>query len=515
MNLWVNRLRQLALLAVALFFFACEDETSLNGFRNPNQKINVKYADIPLTTSNLLLDKIRTSNNLFQNEYGRFMVGQYNDPELGKVRSHAVTQFFTSSGSKLPATATITGITIDLAFDLYTYGSKTESNQTISIYEVAEPISSSRKRTAYSNTVIPWNTDRLIAEKQFGVNPALFKEFLELNSNSSTADDTTVTVSFNVIDRTDLPDNEDFYNRLISSFTRYSTNEADAFVDFSEFSVDFPGLAFVSSGDNNMIMGFSTASASRMVIHFDNVVNGTTTKGTQSLLFSFPGLFSYNKIETERTGEIAGIMPHQDQPTTQGNRYVEGATGLVTKLNIDNFFTYMDENNLKNVQLNSAQLIIDGVPTSDFAPPRGLALRVLKEDNYLRKLIPEDEQEKRDSTLFSGLISSDFQISSKQGTVLRGAIFDDDSVYYAVNDGNSPVALAFESAKGRYSGFLTLLFQRLYKEKDNITRIHDFVIYPSDPATPNYGAKSVNRVMFPSDKVTLRIFYSEPTVNQD
>jgi hypothetical protein len=186
-------------------------------------------------------------------------------------------------------------------------------------------------------------------------------------------------------------------------------------------------------------------------------------------------------------------------------------------VNLDNFFNFIEENNLKNIQLNSAQLIIDGVPTSDFAPPRALGLRRLDENNYLKKLIPGDAAEERENVLFAGLLTADYEVFSDTNNVnlARGAFFDDDSVYYAVGDAGNALTLNYESDKGRYSGFLTLFFQRLFRERENATRLHNFVLYPTDPSVTNLGAKSVNRVIFPSDKVTLRIFYSEPTINQD
>src|SRR5688500_7755434 len=69
MNLWANRLGQLAILAVALFFFSCEDDTSFLGYRNPNEKFKGKYVEIPLNSTVFLLDSIRTSNYFFNNEY--------------------------------------------------------------------------------------------------------------------------------------------------------------------------------------------------------------------------------------------------------------------------------------------------------------------------------------------------------------------------------------------------------------------------------------------------------------
>ena len=43
------------MLAVALFFFSCEDETSILGFKNPKKKFQVGFVDIPLNTSSILV----------------------------------------------------------------------------------------------------------------------------------------------------------------------------------------------------------------------------------------------------------------------------------------------------------------------------------------------------------------------------------------------------------------------------------------------------------------------------
>ena len=71
MNLWVNRIGQLTMLAVALFFFSCEDETSILGYKNPNSKFKVSYVEIPIESSVLLRDSLRTSNFLYTGEPNR------------------------------------------------------------------------------------------------------------------------------------------------------------------------------------------------------------------------------------------------------------------------------------------------------------------------------------------------------------------------------------------------------------------------------------------------------------
>jgi hypothetical protein len=500
MSLWVNRLRQLTLLSVALFFFACEDETSLNGFKNPNPKFEGKYVEIPLSTSNLLLDRIRTSNYYFEGEYNRFLIGSYDDPIFGKVTSTAFTQFFTASSTKMPTGAEIEKITIELALDLSVYGAQTEQNQVFNVYELSEPLPETKKRSMYYNTETTWDPADLIATKAVNINPGLFKDYIDDKV------DTTVFISLEV-EETGI--GESFFARLTNSFEKYSGTPSDTtYVTYSKFKTAFPGLAIEcksEGGTNNMILGVNSAQ-SRIVIHYGTA----TTKYTNSLIFSYPYALGYNMIKaTGRTGELATLVAHQQQSTDDGMRYIQAGTGLVTKLHLDKFYEFANENDGKDLVINSAQLLINDVVASEFAPPSSLALRLLDENNYLRKFKGPDA--KRDSTLFAQRIVPDFPIYQR-GQLARATFIEYDSTYYGVADNGSGAAISYSKDRNRYSGFVTLLFQRLYKQRQEADRMRAFALFPTDPNLTNIGAKSVNRVMFPSDKVVLKIYYTEPKV---
>src|SRR5688500_3609324 len=106
MNLLAKSLGQLALLAVALFFFSCEDPTSL-GYENPSDKFDVNFVDIPLESSVWMLDSVPTNNFTYAGEVNRLMAGQYVDPRLGNISASFYTQYFTTSAAKLHSTAVL------------------------------------------------------------------------------------------------------------------------------------------------------------------------------------------------------------------------------------------------------------------------------------------------------------------------------------------------------------------------------------------------------------------------
>src|SRR6187551_507064 len=112
MNLWVNRVRQLTILAVALFFYSCTDETNYLGYPNPNSKFDVKYIELPVESS-VLLDQTRSSNFFYGSEPQRLLVGKYSDDKFGDVSSSACSQFFTTTGTKLASTAQFMSIRLE------------------------------------------------------------------------------------------------------------------------------------------------------------------------------------------------------------------------------------------------------------------------------------------------------------------------------------------------------------------------------------------------------------------
>jgi hypothetical protein len=261
---------------------------------------------------------------------------------------------------------------------------------------------------------------------------------------------------------------------------------------------------------------FSTSSAVVITYQFRRT-DGKLDTTDHLMAFDTPLGYSYNQIIADRSQnqDLAGLAQFSPDP---GNRYVQSGTGLVTKISFDNFFDFARDQYGKNIVLNSAELVIEDVQTTDdlallFPHPSGLALRVLDPNNRLRKYAKEDEVLDRDSILFQGLITSDYAIY-RSGQTLRGPFIDNDSTYYAVSDNASGVVLNYNSTEKTYNGFLTLLLQRLYRQQyDNGLKMKDFVLYPTSASNPGYGAKSVNRVVFPSEKVKLRLYYTEPTVN--
>jgi hypothetical protein len=514
MNLWVNRLRQLTLLlSVALFFFGCEDESSLLGFKNPNPKFKGQYVDLELSSSVLLLDSIRTSNAYFTNEFNRLLVGKYTDPEIGVVKSNAAAQFLIGNSDTIAYDAAglqLDAVYLHLHLDLYHYGSKATSPQQISVYPLTEILDRHDKLRHTGNKPVLYNSGELLADTTFNVNPGLYDEIREAIASGVNDDNDQTNNVDPVILKIKLDD--EYGQRLWSELINYSKNhETDTTLLYdSLFAREFPGLAFVSGSESNdKILGISLGTSSRIVMRYRTAEKDSLERS----FYFFPGLSNYSNLQiAEKSANIASLQPWIDQEL-DGKRYLQTGTGLMTKVDLSNFYQFASQDSVSNILINSAELVIDDVVAGDYAVPSGISMRVLKSNNRLARQSAEQLDDDRHFALWTGVLSADMFIGTSSGQVVQRPIAENDSTLQALTDGTSGVALTYSSSNEKYSGFLSLFFQRLYKNRNEEVKYTNFVLYPTDVSNAGLSAKSLSRAVFNADKVRLRIFYTKPTIN--
>jgi hypothetical protein len=247
------------------------------------------------------------------------------------------------------------------------------------------------------------------------------------------------------------------------------------------------------------MVGFNhSAPETRITIHYHEAdVDSLSFNLTMSTVIGF------NQIKADRSAsELADINQYYQeiQPTTD-NRYIQSGTGILTKLDFSNFYEFVDT--IPNVLINSAELVVESVQSADYPPPAGLSMRLLKDNNRMRKYSSTRPQDVADYLAYKGYLRFDFLSQT-------APVVDNDSVFYAYD--SSPV-LAYSSDNGAYSVALPLFFQQLAL-KDEKTKFKYFVLYPysqsgSTPAAQS-GAKTVNRVVIPKDKIILKVYYTKP-----
>jgi hypothetical protein len=267
------------------------------------------------------------------------------------------------------------------------------------------------------------------------------------------------------------------------------------FSDNEKFRTHFKGLALIPS-EGDAVIGLSLSTTfSKVTLHYHTTTGGVN-KDTLYRDFLFTGV-SFHSIEANRPGDL----PTTEQPFTPGvdliggKRVVQSGAPLLTKIDLNPFYAFADTVDAEQIMINSAELIIESVPSPEgYKPIANLELRIMDEDDtYLDRRVDED------STAMSGY------------NVITNGIG-----YYVGGDLSQNAAyLTYSKSKERYSGFSTLFFQSLFdkRNREDSLRLRYLGLFPATATTGISGAaagKSINRSIFNKENIKLRIYYTSP-----
>jgi hypothetical protein len=507
MNLWVNRIGQLAMLAVALFFYSCEDETSLLGFKNPTSQFDVRYIDLEIDTRQLLDTAVRTSNLYYAGEPNRFLVGSYVDPDFGTITSSAYTQFLTATFAKLDSIPVLDSISLKLTFDEYMYSLYTndkkynETPQKLSVYVLKDSLDERLKENYHFGTPVAYDPDSLLGSKQFNLGTATFGRLDDLKNETF-----SITVPLSKAWGEKIFASA----KLFADATRGTQDKTrwrdSAFVKYpNEFHKQFKGIAIVpekpGAADNDKVYGIS-GGASRIILHYHTLKkDGFTIKDDSlQLPLAFDAanyMVSYNNITADRSGsELETVQPNK--PVDLDRRYVESGQGLTVEFDFSKVVEFADT--IPNILIQSATLSIEDVDDDSYLPPGVLTLRALNIENRRTKFFGST-QDQLDVQMHNSFIYPDVN----QG----GVLVDLDSSIYIRNDANSGALLSYDDDTEKYAGSIGGFLQQIVKKYNGRTQYLRFALYPAGPT----ALKKVDRAVFDKAKVRLRIYYVKPTVN--
>ncbi|MBL7842322.1 MAG: DUF4270 family protein [Cyclobacteriaceae bacterium] len=463
MNLWVKRTGQL--LLAALFLMACEDESSLLGFKNPISPFDVKFVDIPLESSISLIDSVRTDNQQF-NVISRLLIGRVNDPLLGDVSATPFMQLRPGTTDTIPTTSVYDSLVLEIQLDNYAYGASGISQETFSIHEITED------SISYSIPIKPYYYHNSLGygssmgSKTFDINHELLKTLRGQSQPDSV-----------IILRIKLNENTDFNARL---FNLIKNNPNNSFKDPKKFRFAIKGLVLVPENPSASILGFTGAalSQSKLTLHYH-----TDTDTLARPFFLDAG--SFINITTNRMGELAGLPLYESNQPASDLRYVQNGSPVITRVDLSNFYDFIET--VPKTIFNAAELVIESVETPGvFDPPPSIVLRTIKEDNLF----------------FNRKTEADRNAMAPQFVLI-------DTDYYVVrsdvSSGTQSIPTSLNYSSGKYTGNMTLFIQTLFNQKGDEPKFRYLGLYSS-----NIG-KTVNRVAFNKDKVKLRLYYTVPT----
>ena len=489
MNLWAKHLGQLTMASVALFFFSCQDNISQLGFKNQNSRIDLSYIEIPLESSVYLQDSINTTN--YSNSATRLLVGSYNDPAFGSVKTTGFTHLFPPT-YKLDSFPKLDSIALQLRFDYYTYGSAGTTTQTFSIHELTQQLDFDK--AYYSKTPTSYNNTPL-GTGSFKVGATLFNT--QYDKTAAERDTAVLNVT--------LPN--ELGQRLIDRFIEKGATDSLFMKEF------FYGLAIVPGASNDKVVGFDYNNSinagsllSRVVVYY-HTLNGKNTLKEDSLQLSLPlSGVTYTNIDANRSAsaDLSALTGYYQDIAPPVYRYAQNGTGVALKVDFQKFFDFAEQH--PKILINSCELAINGIEGADqYRPPSGFMLRVMKEGNRYRNTRYELIYDANGVAVSSGITSADvFELASYSSKLTQS--LNDVGGYFTVLDDRGQAALLARSGSD-YTTYISMFVQQLFNKKGADNRYRYYGLVPTDP--PN--SKSVNRLLFNKDNLKLKIYYTIPT----
>jgi hypothetical protein len=462
MNLWVKRTG--LLVVVTLFLMACEDEKSLLGFRNPQSKFDVNFFDVPLESTVLLIDSVRTDNQQ-TGVTNRLLVGSYNDPLLGEVSATTYMQLRPSLLDTIPPTSVYDSLVFEIQLDNYAFGAEGITSESFSIHEITED------SISFSIPIKPYYYYNSLG---YGGSMADATYSIDYDSLRKLAGQSRPDTAYTV--RVRLNENTDFNARI---FDLLKNNPNNALKDLKKFRYAVKGLALVPESPSHSIIGFtgSSLAKSRLTLYYHTATDTLTRD-----FFFDSG--SFININTNRIGDLAGAPLYQSIEPSTNLRYQQNGSPVITRIDLSAFYDYIET--VPNTIFNSAELIIETESPGVYTPPASLLLRTMKENNLF----------------FNQRKTADKDFMAKH------FVLTDNEYYVARSDVSSssqtlPVSLLY--ASGKYTGNMTLFIQSLFDKKEDAEKLRYLGLYNT-----NIG-KTVNRVAFHKDKVKLRLYYTVPS----
>jgi hypothetical protein len=359
MNLSVKSFGQLAVLAVALFFFSCSEETSPLGFKNPNPKFQSRYVEIPVTSSVILLDSTRTSNGDAANDINRLIVGKHSDPAFGDISATAIAQIYPlanlvnidsvkSENVDENTNLEFKSIEIRLLVDYYAYGEKSKTTQTFKIHELTETppaFASDTIRTTAGGQQKP--VELITNRKRFYFNKSTTPyEAASIGTASVEVDydkyatefaDLTFDSTYVIAPLDNALGQEIFTLMNTADFRKNIVNKPKTFMDA------FKGIAIVPETSDKIIRFYLPKSSIR-ISYRDKVKNKNYTLDIGIGSHSIFSLISYNAITSDRSGTaLDGLTNfHQSFEPTDDKRYIQAGTGIATTIDFSKFLEFSD-----------------------------------------------------------------------------------------------------------------------------------------------------------------------------
>jgi hypothetical protein len=482
MNLWAKSLRQLLILAVALFFFSCEDETGFLGFKNPRPKFNVAYIEIPLPSSVVLLDSVVTDNAATG---GINLIGAYNDLLLGNIQARSFFQIYPLSTAKIDASSVYDSVTFQMRLNFYSYGFSGAQHMRFNVHEITgDTLDRYYSKRYYYNSTVGFDPMPL-GEARIHVD----YDSLKKNQGLQSGRQDTFLLKAKL--------NDVFGAKLFDIAYNDPNAELSSHKNFIQ---RVKGLVITPVEENGILGVNPISDFSRVVVHYHTMENGAVKDTLQkSFNFYYSTLAlppSFTNITANRGATELGALsqPYQSFAPVSGFRAVQSGSPVMTKLDLSKFYEFADNDTIDKLIINSAEIVI-----SDVSSDNGTEVHT----DLLMKVVNNNNE------LFTNR-----RVTANREAMVPYYLYNDTRHYYVNSDAaaSTPASLRYNADDDKFSGFVTLFTQSLFNARKkgdavNADRITYLGINPFNPAS----GTSVTRSVFNAGNVKLRIYYTVPS----
>lgn len=329
-------------LIILSALFSCEDPSSIGiGLIDDNDNLAVKFTEFALYSKVVQLDSIITTNR------GIMMTGNHTDGDFGNVQVQSYLRLLPPRTSpNIPENVLeADSVRMDFRFN-YLFGQNFPVSHELSVHELSEQLQVDTTYYSFSST--PFEPVSVI--------------------------DTTFMISEqDTLLSLDLEAMKDELFMALKDFEPDSAGTAD-------FLEQFKGMTLISGLTSNAVLGFDVAaSESNIILYYttnDSIVN--TVKITY--------FTNYNQITPDFTGtELDGIELLTDFSPASGKSYLQTGTGLVHKVDFQQYFDFIDNDTTGTIVINKAELVMDNLQglANSIKPPQQMSFYFTNEANEI------------------------------------------------------------------------------------------------------------------------------------
>lgn len=310
-----------------LILMSCTRKEIEFGTIPENAYTSIAYIDtVSAQLSTVLLDSFKTNNDT------SFLLGRYNDPYLGVISTRPFFQMTVPAGlPDIPASAVLDSLSLIIKPNKYYYGDTSQS-QTVSVYELAQPIAFTYNSQLFNTSDIPVKPTAL-GSRVVRISPADTDSFTIRLSDS----------------------------KAIELFNKVKQKTSDVTTQ-SEFLNYLYGLS-IGTGSNDLgaVYGLKGTDASFVMrLHYH-----LTIPYPEPAFVDFTSLaneYAFSQILPDRAGTgLAVLTPGVSELSpllTSGRSYLQQGSGLSLKMIFPALKGVLNRENSGTVKLLKAELII-------------------------------------------------------------------------------------------------------------------------------------------------------------